>query len=202
MFTAGTETSASVLEWTMAELLKNPTVLHKAQAELRQLYGANGNFDETKLHELKFLKLVVKETLRLHPAAPLLLPRECRVNSEINGYKVPSKTRVMVNAWAIGRDPSYWDEPERFNPDRFLDGLVDYKGANFEYIPFGAGRRMCPGMPFGLASIEYALAKLLYHFNWKLPDGLAPEDLDMSETLGIAVRRKECLNVIPVPWQS
>ncbi|BBN68517.1 cytochrome P450, family 71, subfamily B, polypeptide 34 [Prunus dulcis] len=114
---------------------------------------------------------IIRETLRLHPPVPLLLPRECGEKCEIDGYEIPAKSKVIVNAWAIGRDPNYWNEPESFNPNRFLDSSIDYKGTNFEYIPFGAGRRMCPGVSFGLANVELPLALLLYHFDGNSPMG-------------------------------
>ncbi|XP_031261101.1 cytochrome P450 71D11-like [Pistacia vera] len=185
IFAAGGETSATTIDWAMCEMMKNTRVLEKAQAEVREIFNREGKIDETSVDEMKYLKLVIKETLRLHPPAPLLIPRECRQNCVINGFDIPIKTRVIVNAWAIGRDPEYWSEPEIFNPERFLNHSVDYKGTSFEYIPFGAGRRVCPGMSFGLANVELPLAMFLYHFDWKLPSGMKNEDLDMTEAFGI-----------------
>ncbi|MFQ6621470.1 hypothetical protein Gotur_002210, partial [Gossypium turneri] len=147
-----------------------------------------------------YLKLVIKETLRLHPPLPLLIPRENSERCEINGYEIPAKTRVIVNAWAIGRDSNCWNEAERFYPERFIDGSVDYKGANFEFIPFGAGRRICPGMSYGMAVVQLSLAKLLSHFDWKLPNGMKNEDLDMTEAFGASVRRRSELYLIPTPY--
>ncbi|WRX29707.1 Cytochrome P450 - like 10 [Theobroma cacao] len=147
-----------------------------------------GNVDEAGIHELKFLRLIVKETLRLHPAAPLLVPRECDEKCVISGYDILAKTKVIVNAWAIGRD------------SRFLDGSIDFRGTNFEYIPFGAGRRICPGISFALPNIELPLAQLLYHFDWMLPNGSKCEDLDMTECFGLSVRRKNDLFLIPIPY--
>ncbi|KAG8502830.1 hypothetical protein CXB51_000472 [Gossypium anomalum] len=196
----GTETFSTLAEWTMSEMMKNPRILGKAQAEVRELYDKTGDVNESKLHELKYLKLVIKETLRLHPPLPLLIPRENSERCEINGYEIPAKTRVIVNAWAIGRDSNYWNEAERFYPERFIDGSVDYKGTNFEFIPFGAGRRICPGMSFGTAVVELSLAKLLSQFDWKLPTGMKNEDLDMTEAFGASVRRKNELHIIPIPY--
>ena len=181
-------------------MMKNPRVMKKAQDEVRQVFNTKGSVDETSLSEMKYLKCVVKETLRLHPSAPLLLPRECREEFEINGYKIPAKTRVLVNAWAMGRDPRYWIDPESFVPERFLDSSIDFKGTNFEYIPFGAGRRICPGMLFGLINVELPLAMLLHHFDWKLPEGMNHEDLDMTESFGVTVCRKQDLNLIPIAY--
>ncbi|GMN62292.1 hypothetical protein TIFTF001_031379 [Ficus carica] len=198
IFGAGTETSATALDWAMAELIKNPRVMKKAQNEVRDVFCRKGSVDETAISEMTYLKSVVKETLRLHPSAPLLVPRECGQKCEINGYEIPAKTKVLVNAWAIGRDPSYWTEPESFIPERFLDSPIDYKGTKFEYIPFGAGRRICPGISFGVTNIELPLAMLLYHFDWKLPGGFNQEDLNMTESFAATVRKKDDLHLIPI----
>jgi cytochrome P450 len=156
-----------------------------------------GIVGENCINELKYLKSVVKETLRLHPPGALLIPRECGQACEIDGYHIPMKSKVIVNAWAIGRDPKYWTEPERFYPERFNGSSIDYKGSDFEYIPFGAGRRICPGSTFALINVEMALALMLYHFDWRLPNGMKGEDLDMSEQFGMSVKRKDDLYLIP-----
>lgn len=201
IFIAGTDSSVTVIEWAMAEMMKNPRVMEKAQAEVRQAFDKNGNVDEIGLHELQYLKLVVKETLRLHTPLPLLLPRECGERCKILGYDIPKGSKVIVNAWAIARDPRYWNDAESFYPERFLDSSIDYKGNYFEYIPFGAGRRICPGMLFGMANIELPLAQLLFHFNWKLPNGEQNNDLDMAENFGGSVRRKNDLFLVPTPYR-
>ena len=200
MFSGGGETAATTTDWAMAELIKNPRVMKKVQDEVREVFNRKGSADETSISEMTYFKCVIKETMRLHPAAPLLLPRECSEKCEINGYEIPVKTRIIVNAWAISRDPRYWTEPECFIPERFLDSSIDYKGTNFEYIPFGAGRRICPGISFGLSNVELQLALLLYHFDWKLPDGMKHEELDMTESIGAAVRRKDELLLIPISY--
>ncbi|XP_031277680.1 cytochrome P450 71D11-like [Pistacia vera] len=167
------------------------------QAEVREVFNRR-KIDETAIEEMKFLKLIIKEALRLHP--PPLLPRESSEKCEINGYIIPAKTKVIVNTWAINRDPNYRTDPESFIPERFLDGSLDFKGTKFEYLPFGYGRRMCPGSIFGLANVELALAVYLYHFDWKLPDGMKPEDLDISESFCVTVRRKDHLCLVPIPY--
>ncbi|WCJ33074.1 cytochrome P450 family 71 subfamily B polypeptide 35 [Euphorbia peplus] len=202
VFVAGTETSSTTIEWAMSELMKNPQAMEKAQEEVRQIFSTQGDVDESRLDELNYLKLVVKETLRLHAPVPFLLPRECREKCTIYGYEIPVKSRVMVNVWAMGRDPKYWNEAEKFNPERFMDSSMDYKGNNFEYLPFGAGRRMCPGLKYGVVNVEFPLAQLLYHFDWKLPNGITPEKLDMLENFGAAVSRKNDLNLIPIPYKK
>ncbi|XP_061338863.1 cytochrome P450 71D9-like [Gastrolobium bilobum] len=202
VFAGGTSTTARTLDWAMSELVKNPRMMERAQAEIRRVFDGKGRVDEAKLHELKYLKSVIKETLRLHIPLPLLLPRECSERCEINGYEIPPKSKVIINAWAIARDPNYWVEAEKFYPERFLDSTVDYKGTDFQFIPFGAGRRMCPGSIFGVATVELLLANLLFHFDWKMPDGNKPEELDMTESFGVSVRKKHELYLIPCIYHS
>ncbi|CAI0409717.1 unnamed protein product [Linum tenue] len=194
------DSSSVTVEWAMSQLMNNPHTMEKAQKEVRQVFDKTGKVDEEGVDELVYLKSVVKETFRLHPAAPLLLPREAQEAVVIHGHLIPAKTRVIINAWAIGQDPHHWDEPEKFNPERFADSSVEFMGLDFQFIPFGAGRRICPGIQYGLAVIDLLLANLLYHFDWKLPDGIEPEGLDMSETFGATVRRKNPLYLIPIPY--
>ncbi|TVU00040.1 hypothetical protein EJB05_54533, partial [Eragrostis curvula] len=205
LFSAGSETSATTLQWAMSELMRNPNAMKRAQEELRTNLKGKTKVTEDDLAQLTYLKLIIKETLRLHPAAPLLLPRESRESCKILGYDVPKGTTVLVNAWAIARDPKYWEDPEEFKPERFESGTIDFKGVDFEYIPFGAGRRICPGMMFAQANMELVLAALLYHFDWMLTDGLKPSELDMTEQMGLTVRKKNDLYLHPivrVPLQS
>ncbi|WOH07589.1 hypothetical protein DCAR_0727021 [Daucus carota subsp. sativus] len=200
MFTAGTDTSSAVLEWTMSELMKNPKVMKKLQAEVREVGNGKERIDETDIPRMSYLKLVVKEALRLHAPVPLLLPRECRKECEIDGYTIPVGTKVIVNAWAIGRDPEYWPNADSFIPERFENSSVDYTGANYEFIPFGAGRRMCAGISFGVATVELPLAQLVYSFDWKLPNEMKPEDLDMDETNAATSKRKNNLLLIATDY--
>ncbi|CAL0309746.1 unnamed protein product [Lupinus luteus] len=201
IFGGGSETSATTVVWAMAEIIKNPRVMRKAQVEVREVFDKEGKPNERDLEKLKYLKSIVKETLRLHPPGTLLLPRECTQACEIKGYHIPLKSKVIVNAWAIGRDPKYWTNPETFYPERFSVSSFDYKGTNFEYIPFGAGRRICPGIAFGLINVEFPLALLLYHFDWKLSIGMKNEELDMTETFGSAVTRRDDLYLIPTAYK-
>ncbi|XXG72385.1 hypothetical protein AAC387_Pa07g1493 [Persea americana] len=187
---AGTDTGSATLTWAMTELVKNPKVLKKAQDEVRRVIGRKNKVEESDILQLQYLKLVVKETFRLHPPTPLLLPRETIRHCKIDGYDILPKTLVFINAQAIGRDPDCWQHPNEFMPERFMGNEIDYKGQHFEFIPFGAGRRICPGMLFGTTSVELALANLLYLFNWELPSGTNIEDLDMSEAPGITTHKK------------
>ncbi|KAK3195379.1 hypothetical protein Dsin_026689 [Dipteronia sinensis] len=185
----GTETVASAIEWTMSELLKSPEDLKKVQQELSDKVGLTRFVHESDLENLTYLKICIKETLRLHPPIPLLL-HETAEDSVISGYRIPVKSRVMINAYAIGRDPSAWEDPDAFKPSRFLnDGAPDFKGNDFEYIPFGSGRRSCPGMQLGLYALELSVANLLHCFNWVLPDGMKPSELDMEDMFGLTAPR-------------
>ncbi|MED6183386.1 hypothetical protein PIB30_037478 [Stylosanthes scabra] len=200
IFAAGTDTSGVAIEWVMSELMKSPRAMKKAQAEIRQALRGKQTIQEADVSELPYLKAVISETMRLHPPLPLLLPRQAREDCTIHGYHIPINTKVMVNAYALGRDPDYWYDAETFLPERFLDNPMDFKGTNLEYVPFGAGRRMCPGLNFGLANVEFAVAMLLYRFNWELPNGMKAEDLDMNEVQGAVVGRKNNLYLIPTPY--
>jgi cytochrome P450 len=183
----------------MAELVRNPRVMRKAQDEVRRALAGHPTVTEASLADLNYMRLVIKEALRLHPPAPLLLPRECRSDGcRVLGFDVPKGTMVLVNAWAISRDPAHWDAAEEFLPERFERGGVDFKGSDMEYTPFGAGRRMCPGMAFGLANLELALAGLLYHFDWEMDGGANAGELDMTEEMGVTVRRQHDLRLVPV----
>ncbi|KAK3023930.1 hypothetical protein RJ639_043600 [Escallonia herrerae] len=201
IFAGGTDNSSATLEWAMSEMLRNPKVMAKAQAEVRQALKGKKKITEEDVHELHYLKLVIKETLRLHPPAPLL-PREVREECQINGYDMPIKAKVIVNLWAIGRNKRQWPDADSFRPERFQGSSVTFQGTNFEYIPFGAGRRICPGIQFATASIELSLALLLNQFDWNLPDGIKPEESDMTERFGISVRKKNPLYVTPIPVSS
>ncbi|KAL0671906.1 hypothetical protein Bca4012_034610 [Brassica carinata] len=198
MFAAGTDTSSSTLEWAMAELLNNPKSLARAQAEMDCVIGQNGIVQEADISHLPYLRAVVKETFRLHPAAPFLVPRKAEADVKVLGFMVPKDTQVLVNVWAIGRDPAVWENPTRFEPERFLGKETDVKGRDYELTPFGGGRRICPGLPLAVVTVSLMLGSLLYFFDWKLPNGVASEDLDMDETFGITLHRTNPLHAVPV----
>ncbi|XP_030527511.1 desmethyl-deoxy-podophyllotoxin synthase-like [Rhodamnia argentea] len=198
IFSAGTDTSSTTIDWAFSEMLRNPRVMEKAQAEVRAALMGKTQVREQDIQGLEYLKLVIKETLRMHSPGPLMA-RESREACVINGYEIPEKTKIVINTYAVGRDPEFWTDPESFVPERFLNSSVDFRGSSFEYIPFGGGRRICPGINFGLANIELPLAQLLYHFDWSLADGIKAQDLDMSETFGISSRRKNPLIMVAEP---
>ncbi|XP_019195658.1 PREDICTED: premnaspirodiene oxygenase-like [Ipomoea nil] len=200
IFTAGSETSATTTVWAMSETMKNPRVLAKAQAEVREAFRGKEKLEEEDMEELQYLKSVVKETLRFHPPVPLLTPRECMEETMVCGYTIPLKSKVLINVWAMCRDPQYWEDPESFIPERFeKNSSIDFIGNHFEFLPFGGGRRICPGLGFGFANALSPLAHLLFHFDWKLPPGVTADTLDMTEMNGVTVTRKNDLFLIPTP---
>ncbi|CAA7050737.1 unnamed protein product [Microthlaspi erraticum] len=197
LFTAGTDTNSTTMEWAMSELIRNPEKMVKAQSEIRQVIGQNGVVQESDIPKLPYLQAIVKETLRLHPAAPLI-PRRAESDAHIFGFLVPKNASVLVNVWGMGRDSSVWENPTRFEPERFLLREIDVKGKDFELIPFGSGRRMCPGSPMALRTMFLVLASLLYSFDWKLQNGVFPENMDMSDAFGVTLRKAKPLRAVPI----
>jgi cytochrome P450 len=193
MFVGGTDTSSTILEWSMAELVKNPSIMKRAQEEVRKVVNKKSKIDVNDIKKMDYLKCILKETLRLHPPLPLSVPRETITSVKIGGYDISAKTKVFVNTWAIQRDPKVWERPEEFIPERFEDSPMDYKGQDFEFIPFGGGRRGCPGMTFGVAAVENVVANLLCWFDWKL----LGEDLDMTEINALTASKKIPLHLVP-----
>ncbi|KAH6833480.1 cytochrome P450 [Perilla frutescens var. hirtella] len=202
MFTAGTDTTTSTLEWAMAELLRHPEALGKVQAELRAVIRAGEKVEEEILDELPYLKAVIKETLRLHPPLPFLVPHKAMDSCNMLGFHIPKETQILVNVWAIGRDPKTWKDPLEFNPERFLDpeAAPDYKGHHFEFIPFGSGRRICPAVPLAARVLPLALGSVLHCFDWVLAGGMKPAEMDMKERMGITLRKAVPLKAIPIPY--
>uniref|UniRef100_A0ACD5ZP55 Uncharacterized protein n=1 Tax=Avena sativa TaxID=4498 RepID=A0ACD5ZP55_AVESA len=203
LFIGGTETTSSAAEWTMSELMRSPEAMAKAQSEVRRAFDNKSPQEhEDMMCELSYTRMVIKEALRLHPVVPLLLPRLCRETCDIGGFEVKEGSRVIVNAWAVARSPEHWHDAEEFRPERFTDNgaAMDCRGAQFEYLPFGSGRRMCPGVSFGLAMLELIVARLLYYFDWSLPAGMPPDELDMDMVVGATARRKNQLHLVASPY--
>ncbi|CAF1920138.1 hypothetical protein Bca4012_052231 [Brassica carinata] len=195
---AGIDTSAITMTWAMTELARNPRVMKKVQSEIRNHMGSRSTITLDDTDHFKYLKMVIKETWRLHPTTPILLPREVMSEFEINGYTIPVKTRLHVNVWAIGRDPDTWKDPEVFLPERFVDSDIDAKGQHFELLPFGGGRRICPAIYMGTTMVEFGLANMLHRFDWELPEGMKVEDIDIEEAPGLTVNKKNELLLVPV----
>ncbi|CAI9101631.1 OLC1v1038999C1 [Oldenlandia corymbosa var. corymbosa] len=198
LFVAGIDTTSSTVEWAMAELLRSPKWMEKVRKELKQVIGEEGVVQESDISRLPDLQAVVKETFRLHPAAPFLVPHKATEDVEINGYTVPKNTEILVNAYAVGRDERTWSEPEMFKPERFLDSEIDVKGKHFELIPFGGGRRICPGLPLAYRMVHLMLASLIHNIDWKLEGEIRPQDLDMDEMFGLTIQKALPLKAIPL----
>ncbi|KAF7838523.1 flavonoid 3'-monooxygenase [Senna tora] len=205
-FTAGTDTSSSTTEWAIAELIRHPRILAQVQQELDSVVGRDRFVNESDLPNLPYFQAFIKETFRLHPSTPLSLPRIADESCEIFGYHIPKGATLLLNVWAIARDPKEWADPLAFKPERFLPGGekadVDVRGNDFEVIPFGAGRRICAGMSLGLRMVQLLTATLAHAFDWELQDGLNPEKLNMEEAYGLTLQRKVPLCVYPKPRLS
>ncbi|GAB4860872.1 cytochrome P450 [Ancistrocladus abbreviatus] len=203
LFTAGTDTSSSTTEWALAELIRHPKILAQVQQELDSVVGRDRLISEQDLPQLTYFQAVIKEVFRLHPSTPLSLPRMAAESCEINNYYIPKGSTILINVWAISRDPEVWTDPLEFRPSRFLPGgerpNVDIKGNDFEVIPFGAGRRICAGLSLGLRMVQLLTATLVHAFDWELADGQVPEKLNMDEAYGLTLQRKVPLMVQPRP---
>ncbi|KAH7661965.1 Cytochrome P450 E-class group I protein [Dioscorea alata] len=200
MVVGGTETTSNTIEWAMAEMMKKPEIMRRAQEELDQVVGKDSVVEESHILKLPFLGAVIKEVLRLHPTLPLLVPHCPSSPSTVAGFSIPQGSRVFINVWAIHRDPSIWENPLEFNPERFLgldgSGKWDYNGNDFSYFPFGSGRRICAGIAMAERMVGYSLATLLHAFDWELPSG---SKLDLTEKFGIVMKKAEPLVAIPTP---
>ncbi|KAL0432539.1 UNVERIFIED_CONTAM: cytochrome [Sesamum latifolium] len=194
----GIDTTATTVEWALAELIHSPRKMAKARKELQTIIGEKGQVQESDISRLPYLQAVVKEIFRLHPPGPLLIPHKAEVDTEINGYIVPRDGQILVNAWAIGRDSSIWSNPDSFEPERFIDSKIDLRGQNFELIPFGSGRRICPGMPLACRVVHVMVASLIHNFDWKLEGGIRPEEMDMKEKFRFNLQKAVSRKVVPV----
>lgn len=204
LFNAGTDTSSSTIEWALAELIYNPKILKRAQEEMDQVIGRNRRLMEADIPRLPYLRSICKESFRKHPSTPLNLPRVASEDCVVNGCNIPKDTRLMVNIWAIGRDPDVWENPIVFNPDRFMFGekvKIDPSGNDFELIPFGAGRRICAGTKMGIVLVEYLLGTLVHSFDWKLA-GDQVSEMNMEEAFGLALQKAVPLAAMVTPRLS
>ncbi|WCJ23100.1 Cytochrome P450 76T24 [Euphorbia peplus] len=194
LFIAGTDTTSKTLEWGMAELLSNPEKLFKLKNELKEV---EGEIQESDINKLPYLQATVKEIFRLHPPGPFLIPHKAENDVEIGGFVIPKNAQILINVWAMGRDEKIWENPDKFEPERFLMSKIDVKGRDFELIPFGAGRRICPGLPLAHRMMHLMLASLVGSFNWKLANDTKPYELDMTEKFGLALFKAQPLLATP-----
>ncbi|KAM3343842.1 hypothetical protein P3S68_025932 [Capsicum galapagoense] len=197
LLSAGSDTTTSTIEWALAELIKNVESMKKVREEIEIELSDSDYPKESQLLQMSYVQACVKETLRLHPPAPLLLPHRATETCQIMSYTIPKDAQIMVNIWAITRDPSIWEEPEMFKRQRFLSSDMDFKGNDFEFLPFGAGRRICPGLPMAAIEVPLVLASLVHFFDWELPHGKCTAELDMTEKFGVTLQKKEPLLLIP-----
>ncbi|RDX64388.1 Cytochrome P450 98A2 [Mucuna pruriens] len=199
MITAGMDTTAISVEWAMAELIRNPRVQQKAQEELDKVIGLERVMTEADFSSLPYLQCVAKEALRLHPPTPLMLPHRANADVKVGGYDIPKGSNVHVNVWAVARDPTVWKNPLEFRPERFLEEDVDMKGHDFRLLPFGAGRRVCPGAQLGINLVTSMLGHLLHHFCWAPPEGIKPDEVDMGENPGLVTYMRTPLQAVASP---
>ena len=199
MVVGGSDTSSNAIEFALAEVMNKPEVMRKAQDELDRVVGKDDIVEESHIHKLPYLHAIMQESLRLHPVLPLLIPHCPSETCTIGGFSVPKGARVFVNVWAVHRDPSIWENPLEFKPERFLNSKFDYSGNDFNYFPFGSGRRICAGIAMAERMFLYFLATLLHSFDWRLPEG---ENMDLTEKFGIVLKLKNPLVAIPTPRLS
>ncbi|KAG0447237.1 hypothetical protein HPP92_028463 [Vanilla planifolia] len=200
LFVAGTDTSAIVIEWAMTEMLRKPSILQRAQEEMERVVGRHRLLEESDIPNLPYLQAISKEALRLHPSTPLSIPHFASEPCEAGGYRIPGNSWLFVNIWAIGRNPDVWANPLEFDPERFLSGemaRVEPTGIDFEFIPFGAGRRVCAGKQMGMVMVQFILGSLVHSFDWSLPVGAV--EIDMEEGTGLTLPKAVPLSAMASP---
>nr|WMB80851.1 BX4 [Lamium galeobdolon] len=194
-----TDTSATTIEWALNEVLRHPLIMKKAKEEIDGVIGRNRWVQETDVSQLPYIESIIMETFRLHPLATFLAPH-CAINDcNVAGYDIAKGTMVLINTWSIGRDPNSWDAPEEFLPERFMREKIDALGNNFSFLPFGSGRRRCPGYKLALKMIPTTFANLLHGFNFKLVEGMKLQDICMEEEYGLTTHPKVPLSIIMEP---
>ncbi|XVF37233.1 hypothetical protein REPUB_Repub19eG0128900 [Reevesia pubescens] len=203
--TAATDTTAIALEWALAELINHPEVLKKAQKEIDEVVGNNRLAEESDSPRLEYLQAIIKETFRLHPPIPMI-SRQSIEECKINGYTIPAQSLLFVNIWGIGRNPVVWENPFKFQPERFLksnecdnnSGHIDVKGFHYQLLPFGTGRRGCPGISLAMQELPTTLAAMIQCFDWKVAKPNTGGVVDMTERPGLTAPRAQDLKCVPV----
>jgi 3,9-dihydroxypterocarpan 6a-monooxygenase len=198
VFLAGTDTSSTTIEWALAELINNPDVMEKATQEIDSVTRKSRLIQEHDLPNLPYLRAILKEMLRLHPTVPLV-PRESTENCNVCGFEIPAKSILYVNLWSMARDPKLWKNPNEFKPERFMNeenNKLDVRGQNFQLMPFGTGRRTCPGISLALQVVPTNLAALIQCFQWKVNgNGI----VNMKEKAASTLQRAYPLMCVPIP---
>ncbi|KAI3464953.1 hypothetical protein Pfo_021616 [Paulownia fortunei] len=191
-----TDSTTITTVWLMVELIKNQEMLSRVRDEIAQIVEGD-ELREPLLSQCHYFQACIKETLRLHVPAPLLVPHRAIEMCKVNNYVIPKDSMVLVNAWAIARDPNYWEDATSFKPERFLDSKIGYRGTQFEYLPFGTGLRMCPGSTVAFKNIQMLVGSLLHYFDWSLPNGDDPTTIEAKEKYVITLKKEKPLLLIP-----
>lgn len=200
MMAGATDTSAVTNEWAMAEVIRNPAIQRKIQDEIDLVVGKDRLVGEEDLYKLPYLMCVVKETFRLHPAGPFSIPRMSMKDTKIAGYDIPKGTRVLINIHSLGRSKETWAEPLTFRPERWAnENLSQIQDPEFRILPFGNGRRGCPGSNLGTTMVLLVLSRLLHGFTWSLPPGITSESIDMEEVYGLTTPLRTRLRAVATP---
>ncbi|KAL7118313.1 hypothetical protein ACP275_03G128400 [Erythranthe tilingii] len=194
LLAGGIDTSASTVEWALCEILRQPRIIEKAKEELNRVIGRKRWVEENDFPQLPYIEAIILESMRLHPLVTLLAPHYAIDDCKVAGFDISKGTMVLINTWSIGRDPQLWDSPEEFLPERFLGKETDVLGSNFALLPFGSGRRRCPGYNLGLKIVRTTLANLLHGFEFKLA-----EDVCLEEIYGLTTHPKKPLAVVMEP---
>ncbi|KAD4584620.1 hypothetical protein E3N88_22221 [Mikania micrantha] len=197
IFVAGTDNSALTPEWGLSELINHPNIMRKAVAEIDNVVGKDRLIQESDIPNLPYLQAIIKETLRLHPPVPLI-PRKSTEDRTVAGYHIQANTSIFINIWALGRDPNHWENPLEFRPERFEEKQMDVRGQHFEFLPFGSGRRMCPGTSLGLKMVYTTLGAMIQCFEWKAGEDGNLARVDMDEKRGFNLPKAKPLVCVPV----
>nr|BAD23194.1 putative cytochrome P450 [Oryza sativa Japonica Group] len=197
LFVAGTDSGSTAIEWAIVELLQNPQSMQKVKDEFRRVLGTRTEIEESDISQLPYLQAVLKETLRLHPSVPMTYYK-AEATVEVQGYIIPKGTNIILNIWAIHRKPDVWADPDRFMPERFMETDTNFFGKHPEFIPFGGGRRICLGLPLAYRMVHMVLASLLFHFDWKLPEGAEKDGVDMREKYGMVLHKETPLKALAI----
>uniref|UniRef100_A0A0D9YSK7 Cytochrome P450 n=1 Tax=Oryza glumipatula TaxID=40148 RepID=A0A0D9YSK7_9ORYZ len=197
LFVAGTDSGSTAIEWAIVELLQNPQSMQKVKDEFRRVLGTRTEIEESDISQLPYLQVVLNETLRLHPSVPMTYYK-AEATVEVQGYIIPKGTNIILNIWAIHRKPDVWADPDRFMPERFMETDTNFFGKHPEFIPFGGGRRICLGLQLAYRMVHMVLASLLFHFDWKLPEGAEKDGVDMREKYGMVLHKETPLKALAI----